>query len=497
MKRLLFSGSALLAALSVTGPSFGQAVQPTTPPATPRTATPAAPATPGTPAIPRTAAPATPATPAIPATPATPSTRATTPPAAVPDSVRGVRDPVRDARDAGRDAARDTRETAREIRQDLRDTNQNFRAADLGLWFSTRPGADGLVIADIANQGAIASVGFRENDRIISINGQPVSSESAFLQALKNPAYANQNLNVIVHRNGQPQTLAIQPTLISQGLIAADPYYQYGVLLDDSNPNRVVVQRVFPRTAAYYSGLRAGDVITSIGGQPIAGISAFSTALQQARGDLALQITRSGQIRDVSLAAISSDTMRTALRPTLDAQGNVLGSTDGAAPTTIGAQTGATINSGRTSPSSPQLHGTPTAPPVTLPTPGASVTTPGAPRTLSTPSTPRPGNSPTPAPANPLTPNSGLGGTATGNPGTGGVSSGTAGSIRGNAGIGSGVGTGTGGVGGVNSGAGSNSGIGAGTGTPLGSGAGTGAGGVGAGTGTGGGTGGAAGASGT
>jgi len=302
-----------------------------------------------------------------------------------------------------------------------------------------------------------------------------VTSESAFLQALNNPAFANQNLSVVVLRSGQQQTLTIQPTLITQGLIAADPYYQYGVILDDSDPNRVVVQRVFPRTPAFYAGLRAGDVITTLGGQPVTGINAFSTALAQARGDLALQVTRNGQIRDLSLAAISNDTLRTALRPNLDAQGNVTGSASGTATGTIaprstgGSTTVPTTPVPSALPTSPTLPGTPTPPvPTTLPTPGASVTAPGSAPILSTPSTPRPGNSPTPPPATPLTPNTGLGATATGNPGTGGVSTGTAGSILGGAGAGASAGAGTG------------------TGT-----------GTGAGAGTGGGTGGGAGASGT
>ena len=130
--------------------------------------------------------------------------------------------------------------------------------------------------------GAIASVGFREGDRIVSINGQAVASESAFLQALNNPAFANQNLSVVVLRSGQQQTLTIQPTLITQGMIAADPYYQYGVILDDSDPNRVVVQRVFPRTPAFYAGLRAGDVITTLGGQPVT-VMAGTAAAADAR----------------------------------------------------------------------------------------------------------------------------------------------------------------------------------------------------------------------
>src|SRR5687767_15298565 len=144
MIRFFTSSGATLAALSVGCVAFGQAVRPLAPPATPRVTPPAVAA-----------------------------------PAETRDAVRGVRDPVQDARDAARN-------TAREARQASRAADLNFRAADLGLWLSTRPGANGVVVADVANQGAIASVGFREGDRIVSINGQAVTSESAFLQALNN-----------------------------------------------------------------------------------------------------------------------------------------------------------------------------------------------------------------------------------------------------------------------------------------------------------------------
>ena len=52
---------------------------------------------------------------------------------------------------------------------------ETARAADLGIWFNSRANAEGLVVADLAAEGAIAKIGFQEGDRIVSINGQPAS----------------------------------------------------------------------------------------------------------------------------------------------------------------------------------------------------------------------------------------------------------------------------------------------------------------------------------
>jgi S1-C subfamily serine protease len=191
------------------------------------------------------------------------------------------------------------------------------RAADLGLWFSTAAGTQGLTIADIAAEGAITGVGFQENDRIISINGTPVNNESAFMRALLSPAGLNQPASVVVSRNGQQQTLTLQPAALVQGMAAADPYLQYGLILDTSNPNRVTVERVFPRTPAFYAGLRAGDVITGANGQPLTSAEAFTQALQSANGQIALQISRNNQTRTINFSLANQ--ARTALRPTLDA----------------------------------------------------------------------------------------------------------------------------------------------------------------------------------
>jgi len=176
-----------------------------------------------------------------------------------------------------------------------------IRAADMGVWFRNEPGTRGLVVADLAPTGAFVNAGLREGDVISALNGLPITSEAQFVQLLHSPNAVSSLANVVVLRNGQPQTLSIQPAAVVQGMVAYDPFFQAGLTIDPSNSEQAVIQQVFPRTPAYYAGLRAGDVITAADGNRIASPAALARVFQN-RGDmLVLQVSRNGQLRHLSL----------------------------------------------------------------------------------------------------------------------------------------------------------------------------------------------------
>jgi S1-C subfamily serine protease len=139
------------------------------------------------------------------------------------------------------------------------------RAADFGLWLDGRAN-DGLIVTDLAADGVFATAGFREGDRIVSIKGQPVTTEAHVVQYLTGPAIGTEPIPVVVLRGGRQETIVVQPSVITKNIVAYDPLYQYGIVIDDRNLNQIVVRSVFPRTPAYYAGLRAGDVITMVDG---------------------------------------------------------------------------------------------------------------------------------------------------------------------------------------------------------------------------------------
>src|SRR5262249_2815060 len=102
---------------------------------------------------------------------------------------------------------------------------------------------------------------------------------------------------------GHQVLLQIQPSALVRAIPQRDPFYQYGLIIDDRDSNRLLVQRVFPRTPAYYAGLRAGDVITGWDGRSHGAITDLAQALQEPAGNLDLQIARGNASRTLSLDA--------------------------------------------------------------------------------------------------------------------------------------------------------------------------------------------------
>ena len=137
---------------------------------------------------------------------------------------------------------------------------------------STAAQPNGLIISDISSSGPITRFGFREGDRIISVNGTRVSSEQQFIEYLLSPRYANQRVQVVVWRNNQQVPIWVEPWVLvqedSSSTAQVDPLETYGVILDDRY-QYPVVWKVLPRTPAYYAGIRAGDVIVAWSGQHV------------------------------------------------------------------------------------------------------------------------------------------------------------------------------------------------------------------------------------
>lgn len=122
----------------------------------------------------------------------------------------------------------------------------------------------------------------QEGDDIRAISGVPVpvldgeDSYKAFVDAL--PVEPVMTYDII--RDGQPMQID-------------GPYLQ-----------APIVDRVMPRSAAYYAGLQAGDVITAIDGSEIFAFEQLQKAVEGSDGrELALDIWRAGEMLKVPLKA--------------------------------------------------------------------------------------------------------------------------------------------------------------------------------------------------
>jgi len=216
----------------------------------------------------------------------------------------------------------DARDTIQQARRDLRDERRQFRtdrlrAGDIGLWL--RRTANRLTVADVNRRGTIGQAGLQEGDEIVSVNGQHVNSEREFIDALFANHQSNQPAKIVVNRHGQQQTVSINPNvLVDEHLSSSNRLHEYGIILDDTNPDRLLVQAVVPRSPAFYAGLRRGDQITGVRGQRITALAGLIRSLANNAGQTTpIDVNRNDQQRqlDIEVPSDASAETRTAQRP--------------------------------------------------------------------------------------------------------------------------------------------------------------------------------------
>jgi len=182
---------------------------------------------------------------------------------------------------------------------------QTARSADFGLWFN-RASDQGLVISDVGTTGAVAKLGFDEGDRIITVNGQKVTSEKEFVQYLLADDVRSKRVEVVVFRGGKQQMVYVQPSVLvnEYTTITVDPLEEYGLIIDDRYTDRIVIWRVIPRSPAYYAGIRAGDVITVFNGNNVTTVGALRASVRAAPpGNVSMSVSRSSKVRVYQIEA--------------------------------------------------------------------------------------------------------------------------------------------------------------------------------------------------
>ncbi|HMC09684.1 MAG TPA: PDZ domain-containing protein [Pirellulaceae bacterium] len=241
------------------------------------------------------------------------------------DTAREDRQTTRDAREGGRDTVRDDRQVVRQARREGIAARREFiaeriRSGDFGLFL--RRMAGGLQVSDIANRGAIMQSGLKEGDEIVSVNGKPVTSEREFVDTLFADHESNKAAQVVIKRNGQQQTIAIQTKpFVDEHLASDNRLHDFGLILDESDPSHVKVQAVTPRSPAFYAGMRSGDQITGFNGQRINAVKDLISTIGNLVGNTtSVEIKRNNQPRQLDIEVPdehAGDQTRTALKPAL------------------------------------------------------------------------------------------------------------------------------------------------------------------------------------
>jgi S1-C subfamily serine protease len=159
----------------------------------------------------------------------------------------------------------------------------------------------GAVVADVAPGSPAEQAGLRDDDVITRIQGRPVANAGS-VNATVGIAAPGSSLDVVYLRAGREATtaLTVAPPVEGAVQIGADRVLAYGAALRDLD-GEVQVVAVEGGSVAAQGELIAGDIITSVGGAPVADARAAAEALRGSAGAVAVEVRRNGGTVTVNL----------------------------------------------------------------------------------------------------------------------------------------------------------------------------------------------------
>jgi regulator of sigma E protease len=143
------------------------------------------------------------------------------------------------------------------------------------------------VIGTVIDDSAAAAAGLRQGDRIVAIDGRDVRSWAAMSELVA--ARPGEELQVQIERDGRRFDRVVTPrTVVRRNAMGiAAPIGRLGVTGWFHAPQIGVVD---PTSPAYVEGLRTGDVITSVNGEPVTTAEELARLLD-AEGDATIRVT--------------------------------------------------------------------------------------------------------------------------------------------------------------------------------------------------------------
>ncbi len=154
----------------------------------------------------------------------------------------------------------------------------------------------GALVADVLPGGAAEAAGIKRGDIIVMFNGKGID-EMNELPRIVASTPVGKEVEVRVLRDGKPLTLRLKVGELKEEAEAAGPEkarFELGMKVQEitpeiarqlqlPEPGGVVVSQVEPASAADEAGVKRGDVIREINGEPIRKLGDYQAALAKAK----------------------------------------------------------------------------------------------------------------------------------------------------------------------------------------------------------------------
>ena len=145
------------------------------------------------------------------------------------------------------------------------------------------------VVSQVEQGGAAETAGLKPGDRIVSFDGE--SEPTWRWMNVAASVKRNQQLPIVVDRNGERLTLAISPKVVQEdGHEIGDLGFQ-----PDLGVQPVIVDRTIPDSPAEETGLKPGDRVVAVNGEPARNTGQIREYIGKNQGQLRLTVERGGE----------------------------------------------------------------------------------------------------------------------------------------------------------------------------------------------------------